>query len=55
MMHLLSVLPTLACIAVMFGAGTALRLATRTPLARVPWIARRAHRQPSQRADDTRA
>jgi hypothetical protein len=28
----------------MFGAGAAIRLATRTPLRRVPWIARRIER-----------
>jgi hypothetical protein len=44
-------LPALACVALMFGGGLALRLATRTPLARVPWIARRADTEPQKRAD----
>ncbi len=38
---LLGLLPALICIGMMFGAGVAIWLATRTPLRRLPWIARR--------------
>jgi hypothetical protein len=40
MMHLISILPALGCVAMMLGGGFALRLVRRTPLARVSWIAR---------------
>ena len=55
MMHLLSLLPALACVTLMLGTGVALRLATRTPLARIPWIARRTHAGRPQRPEDPRA
>lgn len=41
---LLSLLPLLLCAAMMLGAGVLVRLAIRTPLGRVPWLARRARR-----------
>jgi hypothetical protein len=47
MTHMLSLLPMLACaamIAMMFGAGAIARLVTRTPLGRLSWLARRARR-----------
>jgi hypothetical protein len=43
MTHVVPLLPVLACGAMMFGAGAIAWIATRTPLRRVPWIARRAH------------
>ena len=52
MMHLLSILPALLCVGLMFGAGAALRLASRTPLARLPWIARH-HPERPERAEDS--
>ena len=42
MTHLLPLLPALACLAMMFGAGAIMWLGTKTPLRRVPGIARRA-------------
>jgi hypothetical protein len=42
---MLSLLPILACaamIAMMFGAGAIVWLATRTPLGRLSWLERRA-------------
>ena len=39
---LLALFPALICVAMMFGAGAIVRLAARTPLGRVSWIARRA-------------
>ncbi len=45
MTHMLSLLPVLACaamLAMMFGAGAIVWLATRTPLGRVSWFERRA-------------
>ena len=42
MTHVLPLLPVLACVAMMFGAGVLAWLTTRTPLRRVPWLARRA-------------
>jgi hypothetical protein len=44
MLHLSSILPALGCVAMMLGGGFMLRLARRTPLARLPWLARRASR-----------
>jgi hypothetical protein len=41
MTHLLTLLPVLACVVMMFGAGALAWFSTRTPLRRVPWIARR--------------
>ena len=44
MTHMVSVLPVLACaamIAMMFGAGAIVWLATRTPLGRLSWFERR--------------
>jgi hypothetical protein len=38
---LLGLLPALICMAMVFGAGVAIRLATRSPLRRLSWIARR--------------
>lgn len=46
MIHMFSLLPVLACaamLAMMFGAGAIVWLATRTPLGRVSWFARQAH------------
>jgi hypothetical protein len=45
MTHMLSILPILACaamVAMMFGAGALAWLSTRTPLGRVLWFGRRA-------------
>jgi hypothetical protein len=42
MTHLLPLLPALACLAMMFGAGAIMWLGTKTPLRRVSAIARRA-------------
>ena len=47
MTHMLSLLPVLACaamLAMMFGAGAIVWLATRTPLGRLSWFERRARR-----------
>jgi hypothetical protein len=41
MTQLLPWVSALACIAMMVGAGAIAWLTTRTPLPRVPWIARR--------------
>jgi hypothetical protein len=44
---MLSLLPMLACaamMAMMFGAGAIVWLATKTPLGRLSWFARRARR-----------
>jgi hypothetical protein len=41
---LFALLPFLICAAMMFGAGAIFWLAARTPLVRVSWIARRAHK-----------
>jgi hypothetical protein len=46
MTYLLPLLPTLACLAMMFGAGALAWLGTKTPLSRVPVIARRAQSRP---------
>jgi hypothetical protein len=54
MTHILSLLPVLACaamLAMMFGAGAIVRLATRTPLGRLSWFERRA-RHANSKADD---
>jgi hypothetical protein len=42
MMHLLPLIPVLACAALMFGTGAIVWLAVRTPLRHTGWIARRA-------------
>jgi hypothetical protein len=42
MTHVLPWLSALACIAMMAGTGALAWLTTRTPLRRVPWLARRA-------------
>ena len=47
MTHMLSLLSVLACVAMlamMFGAGAIVWLATRTPLGRLSWFERRARR-----------
>jgi hypothetical protein len=44
MMHLISILPALGCVAMMLGGGFAVRLLRRTPLARLPLIARKTLR-----------
>jgi hypothetical protein len=41
MTHVLPLLPVLACVVMMFGAGAIAWLTTRTPLRRVPLLARR--------------
>jgi nitrate/nitrite transporter NarK len=38
---LLPLLPALLCLGLMFGAGAAIRVATRTPLSRLPFLAMR--------------
>jgi hypothetical protein len=53
MTHVAPLLPVLACVAMMFGAGAIAWIATRTPLRRVPWLARRA-RQSQQPAREPR-
>ena len=53
MTHVVPLLPVLACVAMMFGAGAIAWIATRTPLRRVPWIARRT-RQSQQPAREPR-
>jgi hypothetical protein len=58
MTHALRLLPALACVAMMFGAGAIAWLTTRTPLRRVPWLARRARQRPQpapQRGRSSRA
>ncbi len=37
----LSLLPALGCVALMFGGGLLVRLVSRTPVARMPRLARR--------------
>lgn len=44
MTHLMTLLPALGCVAMMFGAGAMMRSARRTPLGRLAWFARRAQR-----------
>ena len=47
MTHMFSLLPILACaamLAMMFGAGTIVWLATRTPLGHLSWFERHARR-----------
>jgi hypothetical protein len=47
MTHMFSLLPMLACgamFAMMFGAGAIVWLATRSPLGRLSWFERHAHR-----------
>jgi hypothetical protein len=51
MTHALPLLPALACVAMMFGAGVVAWLTTRTPLRRVPWFARRARHATDADAD----
>jgi hypothetical protein len=46
MSHVLPLLSALACLAMMFGAGALVWLGTKTPLRRVPAIARRAQSRP---------
>jgi hypothetical protein len=53
MSQLAPLLFPLICVAIMFGAGALAWLATRTPLKRVPWIARRADTE--QRAPQSEA
>jgi hypothetical protein len=45
---LIALLPALICLGMMFGAGVAIWLATRTPLRRVPWIARRTQSESAE-------
>lgn len=42
MMHLISILPALGCVAMMLGGGFAVRFIRRIPRARLRWLARRA-------------
>jgi hypothetical protein len=42
MSHLLPWVSALACVAMMVGAAAIAWMTARTPLSRVPWIARRA-------------
>jgi hypothetical protein len=46
MTHVLPLLPALACVAMMFGAGAIAWLTTRTPLRRVPLARRKRYRDP---------
>jgi hypothetical protein len=55
MMHLISILPALGCVAMMFGGGFAVRLIRRTPAARLPWLARRASGERRVHTPNTRA
>lgn len=45
MTHLMTLLPALGCVAMMFGAGAIMRFASRTPLVRLARFARRAQRE----------
>ena len=51
MTHVLPLLPMLFCVAMMFGAGAIAWLITRTPLRRVPLLARRARHAAEADAD----
>jgi hypothetical protein len=55
MFHMLALLPLFACAVMMFGAGALFWLASRTPLRRVPWIARRARGDHPAGPETTRA
>ena len=44
MTHFLALLPVLACLAMMFGAGGLVWLTRRSPLRRVSWVARGGRR-----------
>jgi hypothetical protein len=55
MTTLLPLLPILFCVGMMFGAGALLWFANKTPLRRVPWIARRAKRSAAHQQADSRA
>jgi hypothetical protein len=54
MSQMLTLLPLLACAVMMFGGGAVLWFTTRTPLRRVPWIARRARRRGHRHAHHRR-
>ncbi len=54
MMHLFSLLPAVACVGMMVGAGAGLRLLGRTPLGRVRWLAARTHIAQPERSEDPR-
>ncbi len=53
MTHVLPLLPMLFCVAMMFGAGAIAWLTTRTPLRRVPLLARRARHAADADGDPT--
>lgn len=55
MATLFSLLPILFCVGMMFGAGVLLWFADKTPLRRVPWIARRARRKSAAADGGSRA
>jgi hypothetical protein len=55
MTHMLPLLSALACLAIMFGTAALVWLATKTPLRRVPAIARRAQSRPDGATDQSRA
>jgi hypothetical protein len=55
MTTLFSLIPLVLCAGMMFGAGIAVWFATRTPLRRVPWIARHARRSAAQPDAGSRA
>jgi hypothetical protein len=52
---LLSLFPVAICLALMFGAGAAISLAARTPLRRLPLLARRAKSGTSEPGTGTAA
>jgi hypothetical protein len=51
MTHMLPLLSAIACLAIVFGASAMVWLATKTPLRRVPAIARRAKSRPDGATD----
>jgi hypothetical protein len=55
MTHVLPLLPALACVAMMFGAGAIAWLTTRTPLRRVPALARRERYRDPRTSETTKA
>jgi hypothetical protein len=55
MTNVLTLLPVLACIAMMLGAGALAWVTTRTPLRRVRWLTRRAHQSEPVTPDSTTA
>ena len=54
MINLLPLLPALACLAMMFGAGASMWLGTKTPLRHVRAIARRGQSRPDGQSHASR-